>query len=299
MTIQEVRIPIVLITFNRPHCVEKQLEQLRKMGINKLFFVSDGPRINVEGERALVEKTRALIDTIDWECEVIKIFATENMGVDARVISALNLVFGQAEQAIILEDDCLPCSSFFKYCDELLERYQDEEKIMYISGSKWIHDYPMKYSYGFSYNTGTWGWATWKRAWNSWHWDIEEWKKNKNNWMKGIFSSRYCYNWAKDLDQHLKNGNLPWDYAFISGVGKRLGIFPAVNMVTHIGFGEDATHAKEEIYGYDGTTTEMGSIVHPEKIEEDLDYPKAVEKQFKVPYWYRVKRKLIKILKRG
>ena len=166
--------PVVLITFNRPKLVQQQIERLRLVRPRKIFFVSDGARINKMNEGELVDKTRQLADTIDWSCEVEKIYSETNMGCDQRVVSALNEVFSKVEKAIILEDDCLPCVSFFEFCETLLEKYERNNEIMYISGSKWVSDYAMEYSYGFSYNTGTWGWATWSRAWKEWHWDKEE-----------------------------------------------------------------------------------------------------------------------------
>lgn len=289
-------IPVVLFTFNRPALVEKQLAQLRKIRPKTLFFVSDAARRERTEETELVLRTRKLADEIDWECDVEKIYAEENMGCDRRIVSALDDIFARVDRAVILEDDCLPCDSFFGFCEEMLTKYAEDSRIMYISGSKWVPQYPMEYSYGFSYNTGTWGWATWKRAWQEWHWDIAEWEEKKNNWLKDVYSSRYRKNWITDVERYIASGVVPWDYAWRFCVGKRLSIFPSVNLIENIGFGEDATHTKGDEYGYDATTGELGEISHPVEVCEDLEYPRAVERQFRIPLSYRVKRKIKKYL---
>lgn len=284
--------PIVLITFNRPGLVKKQMDILRKVRPSKLYFISDGARRNVEGEEALVEEVRSLLDTVDWECAVEKIYASQNMGCDLRIVSGLNEVFSKEECAIILEDDCIPNLSFFRFCSEMLRRYCDRSDIMYISGSKESPGHKMTYSYGFSYNTGTWGWATWRRAWKEWHWDMDEWNANKYLWLKGIFSYRYRRGWIKDMERYFSRESIPWDYVWRFCVGARLSVFPAVNLIENMGFGEFATHTVEVEYGYIGQTYEMGEIIHPEEVKADLKYVRALEKQSRIPIIYRIINKL-------
>ena len=280
-------IPIVLITFNRPELVRQQLERLRRVKPEKIFFVSDGARQG-KGEDELVQQTRNLVNTIDWQCDIETIYAENNLGCDERVVSALNFVFSKVEQAVILEDDCLPALSFFSYCKVLLEKYADCSEIMYISGTKWVPNYSMDYSYGFSYNTGTWGWATWKRAWQEWHWDRQKWEEEKEYWLEGVYSNKYRKDWIRDFERYLSVGQRPWDYVWRFCVGKRLSIFPSVNLISNIGFGENATHTKEEMHGYSGKVEEMERICHPPYIYEDKIYPHAIEKQFKRSIFTRI-----------
>lgn len=295
MQIREITVPIVLIIFNRPYLVEKQMECLRKVMPKQLFIISDAARENNEGEQELVCQSRNIAQNVDWDCMIEKIYADKNMGCDQRIVSGLNAVFSKVDKAIILEDDCLPNDSFFAFCQELLLKYECEEQIMYISGSKWATDYPLEHSYGFSYNTGTWGWATWRRAWMEWHWDLSEWNEKKKEWLKGVYSIRYCKNWVNDMECYIRSGNIPWDYVWRFCVGKRLSIFPVVNLIENIGFGDDATHTKDEAYGYVGTTYELGELKHPDIIDGDLGYTRAVELQYRIPLNYRVKRKLKKV----
>lgn len=285
-------IPVVLIVFNRPELVKKQLAQLKRIKPQKLYIVSDGARAGQSDEAALVNEVRALFDIIDWRCCVEKIYAVENMGCDKRIVSGLFEVFEMEEQAIILEDDCLPHESFFDFCKILLERYKDNPDIMYISGTKWVQDYSIPFDYGFSYNTGTWGWATWQRAWKEWHWNIDEWQREKKKWLKGIYSRRFRKNWIRDMERYFEKDSIPWDYVWRFCVGRRLSIFPSINLIENLGFGEKATHTKEKMEGYDARTSELKIVSHPEKIVADYQYPRAVEKQYQISFWDRVSRKL-------
>lgn len=285
-------IPVVLIIFNRPDLVKKQLGRLEKIKPEKLYIVSDGARAECEGETERVNEARKIIDTIGWRCQIIKIYAEKNMGCDRRIVSGLFQVFKNEEQAVILEDDCLPHINFFDYCRAMLEKYKDNPEVMYISGTKWVQNYPMEYSYGFSYNTGTWGWATWRRAWQEWHWSMEEWQEKKKEWLKGIYSRRFRMSWIRDMEKYFEKDSIPWDYVWRFCVGARLSIFPAVNLIENVGFGEDATHTKGEMKGYVGKTRNMGEITHPQTIVPDYQYPKAIEKQYNVTFFDRVKGRL-------
>lgn len=290
-------IPVVLITFKRPNLAEQQLERLRRVQPESVYWISDAARPGNEDEDELVKQTRELADTIDWPCNLVKIFAEENMGCDKRIVSGLNEVFAQVDKAIILEDDCLPSASFFRYCQEMLLRYEKDSDVMYISGTKKVPQYPMEYSYGFSYDTGTWGWATWRRAWNEWHWDRAEWDLKKADFMKDVFIDKRRKRWVENVEKYFDTKSIPWDYIWTFCVGKRLSIFPAVNLVGNVGFDEGATHTTEPMYGYDSTVKELTDITHPPVKKADLKYLNLAEKQFSVPLWYRVKRKILKILK--
>lgn len=292
MAEQGYDIPVVLIVFNRPELVERQFKTLEMIKPERLYLVSDAPRENVSSDYEKVDKVRRIFEDISWRCDLRKIFAEQNMGCDRRVVSGLNFVFQQEEAAVILEDDCMPHPDFFFFCRELLIRYRNEPKIMYISGCKWVPDYKMPYSYGFSYNTGTWGWATWHRAWKEWHWDKQEWEAKKEEWLKDVYSKRYRQNWIADMERYFDKGSIPWDYIWRFCVGKRLSIFPAKNLIENVGFGQDATHTSDQIDGYDGKVSALGEIVHPPTVSEDLIYPKMEEKRYKNTIYRRIKRKI-------
>src|SRR5437868_7090749 len=159
------KTPVALIIFRRPQFTEQVFQALARVQPRQLFVIADGPRPDVEGEAELCRATRAIIDRVDWQCEVIKNYLETNLGCGRRPATGISWVFDQVEEAIILEDDCVPGPSFFPFCEELLARYRDDERIMHIAGSTYEHGLlPTPYSYCFSHFNGAWGWASWRRA---------------------------------------------------------------------------------------------------------------------------------------
>ena len=134
MNNSQLKTPVAFIIFKRPHTTERVFEAIRQAKPPKLFVIADGPRAYRPGEAENCAATRAIIERVDWECEVLKNYSDINLGCKQRVSSRLNWLFDLVEEAIILEDDCLPHLSFFRFCQELLTYYRDEQQITSISG---------------------------------------------------------------------------------------------------------------------------------------------------------------------
>ena len=130
----QLKTPVAFIIFNRPDTTERVFAEIVKAKPPKLLVVGDGPRANREGDAAKVAAARAITKRVDWPCEVLTNFSEVNLGCKVRVSSGLDWVFEQVPEAIILEDDCLPHQTFFRFCEELLERYRDDQRIGMISG---------------------------------------------------------------------------------------------------------------------------------------------------------------------
>ena len=130
----QLKTSVAFIVFKRPDTTEKVFEVIRKAKPPKLLVIADGPRAYRPGEAENCAATRAIIERVDWECEVLKNYSDINLGCKQRVSSRLNWLFDLVEEAIILEDDCLPHLSFFRFCQELLTYYRDEQQITSISG---------------------------------------------------------------------------------------------------------------------------------------------------------------------
>ncbi|MCW5549112.1 MAG: hypothetical protein KIT44_09130, partial [Opitutaceae bacterium] len=159
--------PVALLVFNRPELTMRLLSVIRSVRPAKLYVVADGPRVNHPGDAAACEAVRELIRTqVDWPCELHKDYATSNLGCGRRVSSGIDWVLGRENEAVFLEDDCVPHPTFFRFCTELLERYRDNERVAQICGSRIIAEQPgQSASYSFSRYGPVWGWATWRRAW--------------------------------------------------------------------------------------------------------------------------------------
>lgn len=293
-------VPVVLFTFNRPYLLEKQISSLKDANIRKLYFASDGPREDVEEDFKKIKESREYAKKINWDCEIIKVFSEKNMGCDIFIPTVLSQVFQIEKYAIILEDDCLPNISFFRFCCDLLEKYMNDERIAFITGHNKNPNYKMIYSYCFtSGSSSIWGWATWSRAWKLYHWDEKEWnerKKNKEQW-KGIHSKKFCLKWEKEVDSWIKRGGVPWDYVWRFSINNRLTIVPSVNLIQNRGFGEDATHCVKPYYGYVDEVHEITEMHYPPMVEEDIGFSKAMEKQLHIPLWYRILHKALRVFK--
>ena len=109
------KAPVTLFVFNRVECAYKVFEAIRSYKPKKLFLVSDGARVDRNGEKELVEEVRKLSEKVDWDCELYTNYADHNMGCDARIVSGLNWVFTHVDRTIVLEDDCLPSEQFFYF----------------------------------------------------------------------------------------------------------------------------------------------------------------------------------------
>ena len=241
---KKFKTPILFLIFNRLDTTEKVFAEIRKSKPNFLYIASDGPRENKEGEKIIVEKTRKIVlDMIDWDCEVKTLFREKNLGCKMAVSGAINWFFEHVEEGIILEDDCLPSQSFFKFCEEMLDRYRKDERIMIISGFNkqgvWNLD---KNDYFFSNLGGIWGWATWKRAWKYYDGD----RKKLNAFIRGNY---FEYILGRKLGNIRKkqiiNGSKDnWDFSwgFARHLNSGMACVPNKSLIQNIGFGVNATH---------------------------------------------------------
>src|SRR5215831_13781675 len=164
--------PVALFVFNRPKLTATVYERIRAARPRRLLVVADGPRPFRPEDRQLCRATRQIVSAPDWACELLTNFADENLGCGRRMSSGLDWVFQQCSEAIILEDDCVPCESFFSFCSEMLNRYREDARIMHVSGNNFQDGRTRgRGSYFFSRYTLSWGWATWRRAWS--HYDVK------------------------------------------------------------------------------------------------------------------------------
>jgi hypothetical protein len=195
--------PVVLIVFNRPDPTAQVFAAIREAQPSQLFLISDGPRANRPDDLEKCRAVRAVIDQVDWPCDVQTNYAEKNMGCKYRVASGLDWVFSVVEEAIILEDDCLPHPSFFKYCEELLEKYRDDRRIGIISGHNNLFGYRRSAdSYYYSNIPYIWGWATWRRTWEAYDFNISLWPEVRDsNRLKDIFKHAIEVNtWTSIFD---------------------------------------------------------------------------------------------------
>jgi hypothetical protein len=241
--------PVALIIFRRPQFTQRVLQAISVVRPRKLFVIADGPRPGHPDDAEVCAATRAIIDTVDWPCELIKDYSDTNLGCGRRPATGISGVFQKVEQAIILEDDCVPSPSFFRYCEELLQRFQDDERVMHIAGSTYQREtLPTPYSYVFSCFNGAWGWATWRRAWQHFDMAVKLWPLLRDtSWLIDILEEETIVpHWADEFERaNQRNGDVDyWDHqwTFACWANSGLSIRPRHNLVTNVGCCSDATH---------------------------------------------------------
>ena len=264
-----VNTPVALLIFNRPETTERVFNAIARAKPSKLLVIADGPRENRIGEAEKCEQTRAIINKVNWDCEVITNFSTSNLGCKVRVASGIDWIFEQVEEAIILEDDCLPDPSFFRFCDEMLERYRLDDRVGMISGGNLqFGQHRGHASYYFSRYTHIWGWATWRRAWNLYDREISKWPSFLDEgWLNLAFETAGEREYWKNSFQWVYDGTLDtWDcsWTFTALTHSLLQVVPNVNLISNIGFGPNATHTHVVGIHANMPTTSIGfPLVHP------------------------------------
>jgi len=239
--------PIVFIIFNRPEHTARVFAEIARAQPKRLYLIADGSRVDRPDEAALCAATRATAERIDWDCEVIKHYSEVNLGAGRRPATGISWVFEREEAAIILEDDCLPHPAFFHFCEELLAYYLDDERVMMISGDNFALQWESeKASYHFSKFPATWGWATWRRAWQHYNFSIEDGFEplNKQIIYDFLEDKRYYDLMMSSFEKVLKHEVATWDYqwSYACFTHGGLTVIPSVNLVSNIGFGLNATH---------------------------------------------------------
>jgi hypothetical protein len=235
-----LKTPVALVVFNRPHLTELVFRTIARARPRLLFVVADGPRSSEEAE--LCRQTRAVVERVDWDCDVRINFSDVNLGPRRRCSSGFDWVFSQVESAILLEDDCVPDPTFFRFCEEMLECYRDDRRVMMITGSNYLRTWKADtQSYHFSYFGSPWGWASWRRAWAFYDdlmkaWGDEDVKRR----IRDFLADDECFTFqAPRFDAVYadaggrRSWDLRWHFARLAQGG--LTVVPAVNLISNRG----------------------------------------------------------------
>lgn len=280
--------PILFIIFRRPETTARVFEAIRAARPERLFVAADGPRADRPEEADLCRQTRAIIDGVDWPCQVSTRYQTENQGIKKGVAGAISWFFQHVEEGIILEDDCCPHPDFFPYCVTLLEKYRDDRRVMHIGGVNFQHQVrTQRGSYYFSRYNHVWGWATWRRAWELYRPEFEGLEVFLSNAAQAGFwdSPRERHYWEKTFRRTRDGSIVTWDYQwkYSLWVEGGLGVTPEANLVVNIGFGAGATNTSDSHGNHKERPLEsLGSVVENSWI---LRHRRADAYTFLHKYW--------------
>ena len=269
--------PVILVVYNRPRHTAKVLESLRRHNVQNLYIFSDASKSPQHS--ANVGEVRRLIHDIKW-CKPVIVERAENFGLARSIVSAANMVFEQYDRLILLEDDCVPGPYFFDFMAKCLKKYEAHPGIFGISGhtvpiaEDVLKAYP--YDIYFSPRIGSWGWATWRRAWKYYDTDINrlvetakakniDWDQGGNDWpmmllrfLKGELKDVWTMNWV--LSVYNNNGSY---------------IFPTKTHITNIGTDGSGEHCgKTSVYD-----SELSDI-EPKRFPEKRFYDRGIISEF-------------------
>jgi glycosyltransferase involved in cell wall biosynthesis len=273
-------VAVALFLFNRPVHTSLVFNKIRKFAPTTLLIIGDGPRD--EAELSLCDQARSVTENIDWPCRVLRNFAQVNLGCKKRLSSGLAWVFEHVEEAIILEDDCVPDASFFPFCSELLARYRNDHRIMHISGSCFLAEACTKDSYWFSRHSDIWGWATWRRAIRHYDAEMRSWPRWRNDPRSGAiwkdpFEREF---WTRKFERTYRGEIDTWDYQWHWAVYRRQGlsVVPRRNLITNVGHGQQGSHTGDERSPLANLPTSPveAKLTHPLNVTPD----ESADKQF-------------------
>lgn len=278
-------VPVLMLVFNRPEKTRQVFEQVRAAKPSRLFVAADGPRPVRPEDAPRCAATRRIVDEVDWPCTVQTLFRDTNLGCKRGVESGITWFFSHVDAGIVLEDDCVPARSFFPYCAELLERYADHDDVMMVAGTnalgEWRSD---RQSYSFSYNYNIWGWASWRRAWDHYDPVMPAWNDPEaRSRVKQLLGTQLFRWWEPRLDSVSRGLTDTWDWVWIFALmlAGSVTATPARNLVTNIGFDQEATHTRNE--WSDGSrlpTYELAfPLRHPASRNPDHEFDRLVHRR--------------------
>lgn len=309
-------IPIVLFVFKRKDTITPIMEILQKIQPTKIYIMSDEGR-NEEEKKMVTEVRQCVENLINWDCNIIKNYASKNRGVYKNIGLGARWVFEREENAIFLEDDNLPEVTFFPYCECLLKEYNNIDKILWICGTNYLGSYKNENndSYMFTQNLLPCGWASW-----SWKFlkyydydfltleneaNIDKLKLNYKN--KKLFKQQ-SFSIGSELYRKklgLKYGS--WDYhmAYSIRYYNLFGISPSINQIKNIGVDEISEHGGNSLnmimtkrFCEIETKKLDFPLNSPSFIEVDKNYEDKIDKIILLPYKLRLKSLLSQILKK-
>jgi hypothetical protein len=289
--------PVLFLIFNRPELTKRVFARIRKARPAKLFVAADGPRFDKPEDREKCRITRSLIN-VDWDCDLYTLYREINLGIGLGPSTAISWFFENVEQGIILEDDCLPNDSFFYFCSQLLDYYNNYKNILSICGTNILEEFDSTYSYVYSYYGGIWGWATWRRAWELYDYEMKLWNdfeiKIK---ISNLLSDKRQYDGVKRIfDNMPETWDIQWFFTRLAYGG--LSIVPVKNLISNIGFGKEATHTLNEDRNF--SRLSVYDLEFPLKIDPDIKVNRSFDYLNAEKYgYYKNNSAIIKIMEKG
>lgn len=302
-----IDISVLLIFFTRTEKTVKVFEQIRLARPTRLYLYQDGPRVNNKDDVINIEKCRQAIEAmIDWECDIHRWYRENNVGCDPSEYLAQKWMFKTEDKGIILEDDDVPSQSFFLFCKELLDKYENDNRINIISGQNVLgiaQECPNDYF--FSTRGPIWGWATWKRT-------IDDWDADYTFLSDGYTVNLLLENHdltpekLETIKKHHNSGRAHYETILSSHrmLQSKLNIIPKYNLISNIGIGEETTHTVSSLdfipykfrkFYYQKTYELKFPLNHPKYVIENKKLTNMILNCYKAGLKEKIEYHLIKL----
>ena len=285
-------VPVALVFFARPDVLKITFEAIRKAKPKTLFLIQDGCRVDREDDFFKINECRGIVENIDWECQVYRNYSDENLGCGMRVYSGISWAFEFVDRIAIIEDDCVPSLAFFQFCEVILERYKDDERIDMISGMNNLGVYEKTpYDYFFSTAGSIWGWATWKRVWKTIDYNMEYLNDQDAERLISNLYGKSLFERVRAMHGKLKHGERLTSWSLQRGMNMFLNsgliVVPKRNLISNVGLTENGANTvgslklmpkgMRQLY-YMKTYDLEFPLKHPKYIINDVEYEKKLNR---------------------
>ena len=241
----KIDVAVLILFFNRPEHLKKVFEEVRKARPSRLFLYQDGPRSDKDLDG--IKKCREVVDNIDWECDVQRLYQERNYGCDPSEYISQKWAFSMADKCIVLEDDDVPSQSFFPFCKEMLDRYEHDTRITMIAGfnsdevTEGVPD-----DYFFTSVFSIWGWASWRRVVDQWdeHYTFLDDPYAMQQLTNLVCQRRFRTDFIPMCRDHRASGKAFYETIFWASMllNNGLAIMPTRNLINNMGVTADSTH---------------------------------------------------------
>ena len=293
MNKSNVDISVLMLFFNRPESFRLVFDEVKKARPARLFLYQDGPRNDADLPK--IEACRKIADEIDWECEVHRNYQEHNQGCDPSGYLAQKWAFSLSDKVMVLEDDVVPSQSFFPFCKEMLDRYEDDERITMVAGFNIDEKTPdIPYDYFFTSVFSIWGWASWRRVIDKWDgkYSFMDDKYNMQQLKSYFKERRFAPTFMKAMERHRDSGIPHFESIFWTAMlfNSGMAVMPSVNMINNVGATNDSTHystlanmprALRRIFTMDRHELNF-PLRHPRYVIENVEYKKRL---YRVNAW--------------
>lgn len=237
--------PILLFAYNRPRHLQRTVEALAQNPLaqdSELFVFADGAR--TEDDREDVDLVRSYIHTIEGFKTVHRVERDRNYGLAANIIDGVTRVVNEYGRVIVLEDDLVTAPGFLQFMNDALDTYADEPRVGHIQAYDFTQNPRLPETFLIKF-TGSWGWATWQRAWQHFNPDgqylLEELRRRH---LTHRFDFNGKYGFTRMLRRQVEGKNNSWAIRWNASLFLQdiLSLNVGRSLVQNEGFDGSGTH---------------------------------------------------------